>query len=123
MHFADAAELLLHFIALPPLCVTLQVEYYSHGVDDFALYLPPNIVPSKRVLLLRFRNRFDTLLQSLTMRGLNVTSAYPVTWLRKEWNDADYRNARNSEGQSATDTFPLASLLIIMLVSVVHSPT
>lgn len=71
-----------------------QVEYYSEGVEDFALYLPDKIIPSKRVLLLRYKNRFDTLVQSLVMRGVNVTSAYPVTWTRKEWSPQEERMAK-----------------------------
>ena len=61
-----------------------QIEFSSEGVEDFALYLPDDIIRTKRVLLLRYKNRFDTLVQSLVMRGVNVTSAYPVTWMRKE---------------------------------------
>jgi len=71
-----------------------QIEYFSYGVEDFALYLPPKVVPTKRVLLLRFKNRFDTLVQSLVMRGVNVTSAYPVTWMRKDWNPQEERLAK-----------------------------
>jgi len=72
----------------------LKMQYFSHGIDDFALYLPNDLVPNKRVLLLRFKNRFDTLVQSLTMKNLNVTSAYPVTWMRKDWSPQEERLAR-----------------------------
>jgi uroporphyrinogen-III synthase len=71
-----------------------QIEYHSTGVEDFALHLPDKVVPSKRVLLLRYRNRFDTLVQSLVLRGINVTSAYPVTWMKKEWSPQEERLAR-----------------------------
>lgn len=71
-----------------------QVEYFSYGVEDFALYLPMEIVPSKRVLVLRYKNRFDTLVQSLVMRGVSVTSAYPITWMKKEWNAQEERMAK-----------------------------
>ena len=71
-----------------------QIEYFSYGVDDFALYLPEAITPSKRVLLLRYKNRFDTLVQSLLLRGVNVTSAYPVTWMRRDWTPQEERLAR-----------------------------
>jgi uroporphyrinogen-III synthase len=71
-----------------------QVEYFSHGVEDFALYLPEAIVPTRRVLLLRFKNRFETLNHSLRMKGINVTSAYPVTWVRKEWSPQEERLAK-----------------------------
>jgi uroporphyrinogen-III synthase len=71
-----------------------QVEFCSQGVEDFALYVPDKIIPSKRVLLLRYKNRFDTLVQSLVMRGVNVTSAYPVTWTRKEWSPQEERMAK-----------------------------
>merc|ERR1712046_293746 len=71
-----------------------QIEYYFKGVEDFALYLPNEIIPSRRVLLLRYKNRFDTLVQSLVMRGVNVTSAYPVTWMRKEWSPQEERMAK-----------------------------
>jgi len=70
------------------------VEYFSYGVEDFALYFPDKLAPSKRVLLLRFKNRFDTLVQSLVIRGLNVTSAYPVTWMRKDWSPQEERLAK-----------------------------
>lgn len=56
--------------------------------------MPDRIVPSKRVLLLRFKNRHDTLVQSLVMKGLNVTSAYPLTWARKEWGPQEERMAK-----------------------------
>lgn len=46
-----------------------QVEYFAYGVEDFALHLPQNLVPSRRVLVLRYKNRFDTLVQSLVMKG------------------------------------------------------
>lgn len=68
-----------------------QVEYYATGVEDFALYLPGAMVPSKRVLLLRYKNRFDTLVQSLLLKGVHVTSAYPVTWLRRDWSPQEER--------------------------------
>lgn len=71
-----------------------QIEYFSYGVEDFALYLPKELVPSRKVLVLRYKNRFDTLVQSLVMSGVNVTSAYPVTWLRKEWNPQEERIAK-----------------------------
>jgi len=71
-----------------------QIEYYSQGVEDFALHIPDKIIPSKRVLLLRYKNRFDTLVQSLVMRGVNVTSAYPVSWMRKEWSPQEERMAK-----------------------------
>ena len=61
-----------HFI------IYIKVEYFSYGVEDFALYLPPAMVPTRRVLLLRFKNRYEALAQSLVLRGINVTSAYPV---------------------------------------------
>jgi uroporphyrinogen-III synthase len=47
-----------------------QVEYFSYGVEDFALYLPMDLVPSRRVLVLRYKNRFEALVQSLVMRGV-----------------------------------------------------
>ena len=72
----------------------LQVDYFSYGVEDFALYMPPSLTPSKRVLLLRFKNRFETLVQSLVLKGLNVTSAYPVTWTRKDWSPQEERLAK-----------------------------
>ena len=51
-------------------------------------------MPTKRVLLLRFKNRFDSLVQSLVLRGINVTSAYPVTWMRKDWSPQEERLAK-----------------------------
>eukprot|EP00596_Hydrurales_sp_CCMP1899_P001142 CAMPEP_0119042832 /NCGR_PEP_ID=MMETSP1177-20130426/16186_1 /TAXON_ID=2985 /ORGANISM="Ochromonas sp, Strain CCMP1899" /LENGTH=288 /DNA_ID=CAMNT_0007009865 /DNA_START=303 /DNA_END=1169 /DNA_ORIENTATION=+ len=71
-----------------------QIEYYSHGLEDFSLYLPDNLVPSKKVLLLRYKNRFDPLVQSLVMKGIHVTSAYPVTWMRKDWSPQEERLAK-----------------------------
>lgn len=71
-----------------------QIEYSSNGVADFALHLPTNIIPSKRVLLLRYKNRYETLVQSLVMKGINVTSAYPVTWMRKDWSPQEERLAK-----------------------------
>ena len=47
-----------------------QIEYFSYGVEDFALYLPEKIVPQKKVLLLRYKNRFESLVQSLVMKGI-----------------------------------------------------
>jgi len=76
-----------------------KVEYYSRGVEDFALHLPPQLVPTQRVLLLRFRNRYETLVESLMMKGLNVTSAYPVTWAKKEWSPQEERMAREVDGR------------------------
>ena len=40
-----------------------QVEYFAHGVEDFALHLPQELTPSRRVLVLRYKNRFDTLVR------------------------------------------------------------
>ncbi len=71
-----------------------QIEYFSRGVEDFAVYLPDAIIPSRRVLLLRYKNRFDTLVQSLLLKGINVTSAYPVTWMRKDWSPQEERLAK-----------------------------
>jgi len=70
------------------------VEYFANGVEDFALYLPNDLIPTRRVLLLRFKNRFETLVQSLLMGGVNCTSAYPITWVRKEWNLQEERMAK-----------------------------
>ena len=75
------------------------MEYFSYGVEDFALYLPNELIPSRRVLVLRYKNRFDTLVQSLVMRGVNVTSAYPVTWMRKDWNAQEERMAKEVDGE------------------------
>lgn len=47
-----------------------KVEYFSYGVEDFALYLPMELVPSRRVLVLRYKNKFEALVQSLVMRGV-----------------------------------------------------
>jgi uroporphyrinogen-III synthase len=71
-----------------------QVEYFSEGVEDFSLYLPDQMVPSKKVLVLRYKNRFGTLVDSLSLKGMNVTSAYPVTWMRKEWSPQEERLAK-----------------------------
>jgi len=71
-----------------------QIEYFSYGVEDFALHLPAQLVPSKRVLLLRYKNRYDSLVQSLVLKGITVTSAYPVTWTRKEWSPQEERLAK-----------------------------
>lgn len=71
-----------------------QIEYFSEGVENFALYLPDQIVPSKKVLVLRYKNRFGTLVDSLGLKGINVTSAYPVTWMRKEWSPQEERLAK-----------------------------
>lgn len=79
---------------------TTQVDYFSYGVEDFALYLPPSMVPTRRVLLLRFKNRYDTLAQSLVTRGINVTSAYPVTWIRHHWSSQEDRLAKEVDGES-----------------------
>lgn len=77
---------------------TLQIEYFAYGVEDFALYLPSEIIPSRRVLVLRYKNRFDTLVKSLRMRDIQVTSAYPVTWMRKEWSPQEERIAKEVDG-------------------------
>ena len=74
-----------------------QIEYYSEGVEDFALHLPESLVPSKRVLLLRYKNRYTNLVQSLVMKGVNVTSAYPVTWNRKEWTPQEEKLAKECD--------------------------
>ena len=68
-----------------------QIEYHSSGIDDFALYLPEKIVPHKKVLVLRYKNRFENMVQSLVMKGVDCTSAYPVTWLRKDWSPQEER--------------------------------
>lgn len=72
-----------------------QIEYSAQGVEDFALHLPINLIPSRRVLLLRYTNRYNTLVQSLVLKGVNVTSAYPVTWMRKEWTSQEERIAKD----------------------------
>ena len=74
-----------------------QIEYCSEGVEDFALHLPQELVPSKRVLLLRYKNRYTNLVQSLVMKGVNVTSAYPVTWGRREWTPQEEKLARECD--------------------------
>jgi hypothetical protein len=56
------------------------------------------MVPTRRVLLLRFKNRYDALAQSLVMRGINVTSAYPVTWMKKHWSPQEDRLAKEIDG-------------------------
>lgn len=71
-----------------------QIEYHAEGVEGFAVHLPLKLVPSKRVLLLRYKNRFEPLVQSLVMRGLNVTSAYPVTWMKRQWSPQEERLAK-----------------------------
>lgn len=70
-------------------------------MEDFSLYLPSNMVPSKRVLLLRYKNRFEPLVQSLVMRQIHVTSAYPVTWMRKDWSPQEERLAKEVDGKNA----------------------
>jgi uroporphyrinogen-III synthase len=85
-------------LILPPILIHNKIEFHSQGDEDFALYLPPALVPSKRVLLLRYRNRFESLAQSLQMKGMTVTSAYPVTWMRKEWSPQEERSARDVDG-------------------------
>ena len=85
-------------LILPPILIHYKIEFHSQGDEDFALYLPPALVPSKRVLLLRYRNRFESLAQSLQMKGMTVTSAYPVTWMRKEWSPQEERSARDVDG-------------------------
>lgn len=52
-----------------------QVEYFSYSVEDFALYLPLELVPTRRVLVLRYKNRFEALVQSLVMRGVSFRSS------------------------------------------------
>ena len=74
-----------------------QIEYFSTGVEDFALHLPNSLVPSKRVLLLRYKNRYTNLVQSLVMKGINVTSAYPITWNRKEWTPQEEKLAKECD--------------------------
>jgi uroporphyrinogen-III synthase len=74
-----------------------QIEYHSEGVEDFALHLPQSLVPSSRVLLLRYKNRYTNLVQSLVMKGINVTSAYPVTWNRKEWTPQEEKLAKECD--------------------------
>lgn len=86
------------------------MEYYSRGVEDFALYLPEELVPKRRVLVLRYKNRFDTLVQSLVMKNINVTSAYPVTWMRKDWNAQEERIAKEVDGQ-------FSALLVFLFLS------
>ena len=68
-------------------------------MDDFALYLPLSLIPSKRVLLLRYKNRFEALAQSLEMKGVSVTSAYPVTWMKKEWDITQELQAKTVDGK------------------------
>jgi uroporphyrinogen-III synthase len=75
-----------------------KVEYFAYGVEDFALYLSPKIVPTRRVLLLRYKNRYETLVQSLVLAGVNVTSAYPLTWMKKEWSPQEERIAKEVDG-------------------------
>ena len=68
-----------------------QIEYHSDNVEDFALYLPEKMVPNKKVLVLRYKNRFETMVQSLVLKGIDCTSAYPVTYLRKDWSPQEER--------------------------------
>ena len=37
------------------------------------------------------------------MLGVNVTSAYPVTWMKKHWSPAEDRLARDVDGKSTVD--------------------
>jgi uroporphyrinogen-III synthase len=74
-----------------------QIEYHSDSVEDFALYIPSDLIPSKRVLFLRYKNRYTNLVQSLVMKGINVTSAYPVTWNRKEWTPQEEKLAKECD--------------------------
>lgn len=49
-----------------------QVQYFSKGIEDFALYLPDQLVPTKRILVLRYRNKFEPLVQSLVLKGSDL---------------------------------------------------
>ena len=71
-----------------------QIEYCANGVEDFALHMPLKLAPSRRVLLLRYKNRFEPLVQSLVLKGINVTSAYPVTWMKRQWSPQEERMAK-----------------------------
>ena len=75
------------------------VQYSSRGIEDFSLFLPDELIPTKRVLVLRYKNKFDTLIESLTLRGIDATSAYPVTWGIKEWSPQEDRLARDIESK------------------------
>jgi hypothetical protein len=70
-------------------------EYFAYGVEDFALHLPDEVIPSRRVLVLRYKNRYDTLVQSLVMKNVNVSSAFPLTYAKKQWNPQEERIARD----------------------------
>ena len=74
-----------------------QIEYQSENVEDFALHIPNNLIPSKRVLLLRYKNRYTNLVQSLVLKGINVTSAYPIDCNRRDWSPQEERMAKECE--------------------------
>lgn len=105
----------LFFLLSFSLCT--KIEYHSEGVDDFALYLPSSLVPSKRVLLLRYRNRFEALAQSLQIKGITVTSAYPVTWMRREWSPHEERAAGEVDGEYVKPTACEAAALSLVIIA------
>ena len=96
-------------------------------MEDFALHLPDNLIPSKRVLLLRYKNRFEALAQSLAMRGISVTSAYPLTWMKKKWTADEERRAKDVDGTWVLCTAVSVSVYMISSISISislhHLPT
>jgi len=51
-------------------------------------------VPTKRVLVLRFRDAHEPLVQTLVLKGVSCVSAYPLSWSKKTWNAQEERMAR-----------------------------
>lgn len=76
------------------------MEYCSEGEEDFALYLPPAVVPTKRVLFLRYANRYQALASSLKMRDIAVTGKMPLSITKKDWTMQEDRFAQECDGKS-----------------------
>ena len=74
------------------------MEFFAQGIDDLVLYLPDELIPRRKVLLLRYKNRYESLAEALTLKGIEVRSMYPVTWQRKEWNAQEERMAKDIDG-------------------------
>ncbi|KAJ1406336.1 hypothetical protein B484DRAFT_404163, partial [Ochromonadaceae sp. CCMP2298] len=71
-----------------------QIDYFGNGVEDFALHIPDIVVPTKRVLVLRFRDNHEPLVQTLVLKGVSCVSAYSLSWSKKAWNTQEERMAK-----------------------------
>ncbi len=56
-------------------------------------------MPSKRALVLSYKNKFKELEEFLELKGVNCTSAHPLTTRRKDWRQSELLTTLDCDGK------------------------